>query len=175
MFFFLRLINPNQNKKVYTDQTSQNNFQNSNDNSLNSLNTDNVNSNTSNFTNGLTNGNNSNIQHNKEIDNQLFDNILRDVIHVSTNEHRINVNSDSSIQVQDIPFKITGLNEPTINQLVDYSNLGVVAPLSVLSAQPPFYNDIKLISSFAQEANACINNYTLQVPQNVAFNFNPVA
>jgi hypothetical protein len=80
---------------------------------------------------------------------------------------------NSGIQVQEIPFKIKGLNEPTKN-LIDYSNLGVVAPLSVLSAQPPPYSDIKLISNFALEANACINNYSLQVPQKVVFDFNPI-
>jgi hypothetical protein len=80
---------------------------------------------------------------------------------------------NSGIQVQEIPFKIKGLNEPTKN-LIDYSNLGVVAPLSVLSAQPPPYSDIKLISNFALEANACINNYSLQVPQKVVVDFNPI-
>ena len=129
------------------------------------------------------NGNTNNNNNNKESENnQLFDNILKDVIHVSTGgggEQRttananLDANLNSGVQVQEIPFKIKGLNEPTKN-LIDYTNLGVVAPLSVLSAQPPPYSDIKLISNFASEANSCINNYTLQVPQKVVFNFNPV-
>ena len=129
------------------------------------------------------NGNTNNNNNNKESENnQLFDNILKDVIHVSTGgggEQRttananLDANLNSGVQVQEIPFKIKGLNEPTKN-LIDYTNLGVVAPLSVLSAQPPPYSDIKLISNFASEANSCINNYTLRVPQKVVFNFNPV-
>ena len=107
--------------------------------------------------------------------NQVFDNILRDVIHVTAGEQRTNVNLDSStVQIQEIPSAIKGLNEPKKN-LVDFTNLGVFAPISVLSAQPPSLNDVKLISNFAQEANACINNYTVIIPTNVSFNFNQIA
>jgi hypothetical protein len=124
---------------------------------INSLNTSNINNNLNNSEN-----------------NQVFDNILRDVIHV-TADQRINTDTANSlIQIQDMPLKLKGLLEPSKNQLNDFTNLGVVAPLSVLAAQPPFLSDIKLISNFALEANSCINNFTLQIPNNVAFNFNPV-
>ena len=105
--------------------------------------------------------------------NQMFERILSDVIHVSTFEPKGFANADISNQPgQDIPFKIKGLLESNKQQMMLPD--GVPAPLSVLAAQPPFSSDINFICNLAQEAQACINGFTLQVPANVAFDFNPV-
>jgi len=72
-----------------------------------------------------------------------------------------------------MPFKLKGLLEPTKQQLTLPE--GVPAPLSVLAAQPPFINDILLINKMATDAQMAINGYSLQIPDNVAFDFNPVA
>ncbi len=119
--------------------------------------------------------------------NQLFDKILSEIIPVVSNtiDQRVmtggmannGIISNADLMnlnqfVQDMPIKMTGLLEPQKNQL--QLPEGVTAPLSVLAANPPFMNDIRLINTFAYEANMCINNYSLQVPTNVTFNFNPV-
>lgn len=107
--------------------------------------------------------------------NPMIDRILSNIIQVSGfDNQRGNMTTDIfNHPVQDMPFKIKGLLEPNKNQLTLPE--GVPAPLSVLAAQPPFINDIRLINSIAQEAQMCINGYSLQVPENVAFDFNPVA
>ena len=101
----------------------------------------------------------------------FFDKILNEIIHV--NDRTITLESDisSSHPVQDMPFKIKGLLEPT-NQRGILPE-GVPVPVTVLSAQPPFISDIRLINNLAQEAYNCINNFSLYVPENVAFDFNP--
>lgn len=107
--------------------------------------------------------------------NQMFEKILSEVIHVSAFEHRSHImDSDfSSLQgVADKSFKIKGLLEPTKQNLTLPE--GVPAPVTVLSAQPPFSSDIRLINNVAHEAQMCINNFTLNVPDNVAFDFNPI-
>jgi hypothetical protein len=119
--------------------------------------------------------------------NQMFEKILSEVIHVSTFDQRSNNvmgmvggsafqnGNDMMInQVQEMPFKIRGLQEPQLNKQQFTLPDGVPAPLSVLAAQPPFLDDIRLINSVAFEANNCINNYSLAVPENVAFDFKPV-
>ena len=104
----------------------------------------------------------------------MIDRILSEVIHVSVLEQRGNLNTDIfSHPVQEMPFKIKGLLEPNKQQLTLPE--GVPAPLSVLAAQPPFNNDIQLINKIAMDAQMAINGYSLQVPDNVAFDFNPVA
>lgn len=148
-------------------------------NSTNATYTTAINSNTTTASDGINISSSlTNNAGNNDLDNnQVFDKILSDVIQVSAFDQRTNVNSSDLanplIQVQDMPFKIKGLIDPTKTQL--QLPEGVAAPLSVLAAQPPYITDIKLISNFAQDANACVNNYTLQIPDNVAFNFNQVA
>ena len=106
--------------------------------------------------------------------NPMIDRILSEVIHVSQFEQRGNSNTEIfSHPVQEMPFKIKGLLEPNKQQLTLPE--GVPAPLSVLAAQPPFINDIILINKIATDAQMAINGYSLQVPDNVAFDFNPVA
>lgn len=115
-------------------------------------------------------------------ENQIIEKILSEVIHVSAFDQRsanqsndlMQFTSDQLLNVQDMPFKIRGLLEPSINKPSISLPDGVPAPFSVLAAQPPFSEDIKLINTMAQEAFNCINNFTLQVPDNVAFDFKPV-
>lgn len=126
------------------------------------------------------NFNNSNANNNSNENNHMFEKILNEVIPVSAYDSRIMGNGyQSSDQitnihaVQEMPFKIKGLLEPQFYQqqqlgLPD----GVPAPLTVLAAQPPFSNDIRFINTVALEASNCINNFILNVPDNVAFNFN---
>jgi hypothetical protein len=118
--------------------------------------------------------------------NQVFEKILSEVIHVSTFDHRTSnvmgmvggsaYQNDGMMvnQVQEMPFKMRALQEPQLNKQQFTLPDGVPAPLSVLAAQPPFLDDINLINSVAFEANNCINNYSLAVPENVAFDFKPV-
>lgn len=128
--------------------------------------------------------------------NQMFEKILSEVIHVSSafdqratgmggaggyqsndlmqfSSVGLNLNMNP---VQDMPFKIKGLLEPqTLNKQQQLTlPEGVPAPFSVLAAQPPFSNDIRLINNVAYEAYSCINNFSLNVPDNVAFDFKPV-
>jgi hypothetical protein len=106
--------------------------------------------------------------------NQMFEKILSEVIHVSAFEPHSYLNNDSlNHPVQDMPYKIKGLLEPNKQQQLTLPE-GVPAPLNVLIAQPPFAEDIQLINTMANEAQMCINNYTLFVPDNVAFDFKPV-
>ncbi len=106
--------------------------------------------------------------------NKMFEKILSEVIHVSAFEQRNMSNDFSTLQpVTEMTFKIKGLLEPTRQNLALPE--GVPAPVMVLSSQPPFSNDIRLINNIAHEAQICINNFTLNVPDNVAFDFNPVA
>jgi hypothetical protein len=107
--------------------------------------------------------------------NQMFEKILSEVIHVPTLDQRANTNNDSGSHfVQEMPFKLkSGFLEPNKSQLSLPE--GVPAPLILLAAQPPFISDIRLINYIAQEANACINNFSLHVPENVAFDFKPIA
>ena len=106
--------------------------------------------------------------------NQMFEKILSEVIHVSAFEQRSNLNSDiMSHPVTEVPFKIKGLLEPSRQHLTLPE--GVPAPVTVLSAQPPFSSDIRLINNVAHEAQMYINNFSLNVPENVAFDFNPIA
>lgn len=108
--------------------------------------------------------------------NQMFEKILSEVIHVSAFEQRAHTmdNDFSNLQpVTDMAFKIKGLLEPAKQNLALPE--GVTAPVTVLSAQPPFSSDIRLINQIAHDAQLCINNFTLQVPDNVTYNFNPIA
>ena len=168
------------------NQTSQNNLNNSNFSRSNNIDYGNINSNENHFTNGNTGNNANNFYNNPNLNNgylsnnpisennPMIDRILSEVIHVSAFEQRGNLNTDIfSHPVQEMPFKIKGLLEPTKQQLSLPE--GVPAPLSVLAAQPPFINDIHLISKIAMDAQMAINGYSLQVPDNVAFDFNPVA
>jgi hypothetical protein len=116
-----------------------------------------------------------------EQQNQIFDKIINEVIHVSAYDTRSNVvgmynqsNEQMVNMVQEMPFKMKGLLEPINKQQQFTLPDGVPAPLSVLAAQPPFLDDIRLISNIAYEANNCINNFSLAVPDNVAFDFKPV-
>jgi hypothetical protein len=113
--------------------------------------------------------------------NQVFEKILSEVIHVSTFDQRPAggggyMGNDMMInQVQEMPFKMrSGLQDAQLNKQQFTLPDGVPAPLAVLSVQPPFLDDIRLINSVAFEANNCINNYSLTVPENVAFDFKPV-
>jgi hypothetical protein len=122
-----------------------------------------------NLNNGYQNNNNITSEN-----NPMIDRILSEVIHVSQFEQRGNFNTEIfSHPVQEMPFKLKGLLEPTKQQLTLPE--GVPAPLSVLAAQPPFINDILLINKMATDAQMAINGYSLQIPDNVAFDFNPVA
>jgi hypothetical protein len=135
------------------------------------------NGNNGNNTNNLYNSNLNNGYQNNNLmseNNPMIDRILSEVIHVSQFEQRGNSNTEIfSHPVQEMPFKIKGLLEPNKQQLTLPE--GVPAPLSVLAAQPPFINDIILINKIATDAQMAINGYSLQVPDNVAFDFNPVA
>jgi len=105
--------------------------------------------------------------------NHILEKLLNEVIQVTTVEQRTNATQDiTNNMMNEAPSELKGLREPSKQSLTLPE--GVAAPITVLSAQPPFINDIKLINKFALEANACINNYTLQVPANVAFDFNPI-
>ena len=116
----------------------------------------------------------NNFNNNYSESNQMFEKIMSEVIHVSAFEQRGNLNNDvSSHPVQDMPLKIKGLLEPTKQHLTLPE--GVPAPVTVLSAQPPFTSDIHLINSVALDAQRCIDSFCLNVPENVAFDFNPVA
>lgn len=124
--------------------------------------------------------------------NQMFEKILSEVIHVSSAfDQRITglggagypsndliqfASNMNTSQVQEMPFKIKGILEPpTINKQQQLAlPEGVPIPFSVLAAQPPFTNDIRLINTVAHEAYNCINNFSLNVPDNVAFDFKPV-
>lgn len=126
------------------------------------------------MTQNSMNGTSSHGQNASE-NNQMFEKILSEVIHVSAFEQRSHImdNDFSSLQgVADKSFKIKGLLEPTKQNLALPE--GVPAPVTVLSAQPPFSSDIRLINNVAHEAQMCINNFTLNVPDNVAFDFNPI-
>ena len=131
------------------------------------------------YQNNGVNGNNANNNSNNNQDNMsesnpMVDRLLSNIIQLTGFEQRGNLNADIfNHPVQDMPFKIKGLLEPSKQQLTLPE--GVPAPLSVLAAQPPFINDIRLINNIALEAQMCINGYSLQVPENVAFDFNPVA
>ena len=116
----------------------------------------------------------SNQMNQNDPNSQMFDKILSEVIHVSANDQRgyMNPNDLTNHPVQEMPFKLKGLVEPARQQLTLPE--GVPAPMSVLAAQPPFTTDIRLINTIAQEAQTCINGYSLHVPENVAFDFNPV-
>lgn len=125
-------------------------------------------------------------------DNQMFEKILSEVINVSTMDQRSNTNvtigavitSSAGVgnidlalnQMRDMPFKFKSVPDGSGAERKHYSDLpnGVLAPVTVLAAQSPFIDDIRLINTVAAEANACINNFTLQVPDNVAFDFKPV-
>ncbi|CAF0847460.1 unnamed protein product [Brachionus calyciflorus] len=114
-------------------------------------------------------------------ENVIIEKILSEVIHVSAFDQRSGIQSNDFQQitsdqfpVQDMPFKMKGLLEPSINRQQLSLPDGVPAPFSVLAAQPPFSEDIKLINKMAFEAVNCINNFTLNVPDNVAFDFKPV-
>lgn len=126
------------------------------------------------LTQGAQKGTGSN-GHNGSESTQMFEKILSEVIHVSQFEHRGNLTNDfSTLQpVTEMTFKIKGLLEPTRQNLALPE--GVPAPVMVLSSQPPFSNDIRLINNVAHEAQLCINNFTLNVPENVTFDFNPIA
>lgn len=116
----------------------------------------------------------NNLNNHYSENNQMFEKIMSEVIHVAAFEQRGNINNDiSSHPVQDMPLKIKGLLEPTKQHLTLPE--GVPAPVTVLSAQPPFSSDIRLINSVALEAQKCIDGFCLNVPENVAFDFNPVA
>ena len=134
--------------------------------------------------------NSSNAANAQSENNQVFEKILSEVIHVSAFDQRasnIGMVSGGGVggggyqgndllvnQVQEMPFKIRGLQEPKLNKQQFTLPDGVPAPLSVLAAQPPFLDDIRLINGVAFEANNCINNFSLHVPDNVAFDFKPV-
>ncbi len=140
----------------------------------NTLNSTGSNSSLNQMSQNALNGTNSNGQNASE-GNQMFEKILSEVIHVSAFEQRSHImnNDFSNIQgVADKSFKIKGLLEPTKQNLALPE--GVPAPVTVLSAQPPFSSDIRLINNVAHEAQLCINNFTLNVPDNVAFDFNPI-
>jgi hypothetical protein len=137
--------------------------------------------------------NDKNSGHNQNESNHLFDKILSEVIHVSAYDQRLT--SGMGYQsggagsgaggtgdlmghqhpVEDMPFKIKGLLEPQFNQ-TQHLTLpdGVPAPLAVLTAQPPYSADIDFINSTAAEASNCIGNFTLDVPENVAFDFQQI-
>lgn len=129
-----------------------------------------------------SNGANVNGNNNNPESNHMFEKILSEVIHVSAYDQRgtaIGYHSNDLMTnmhpVQDMPFKLKGLLEPQFNQQQQLTLPdGVPAPLTVLAAQPPFLNDIHLINSIAVEASNCINNFSLNVPDNVAFDFKPV-
>lgn len=125
-----------------------------------------------------SNGNGGNGGTNMNESNHMFDKILSEVIHVTPYEQR-SANASSNLMgdtnlVQEMPIKLKGLIEPAKQQLCLPEGVPSGNTLSVLAAQPPFISDIRLISTLASEANFCINNFTLTVPENVAFDFNPV-
>jgi hypothetical protein len=139
----------------------------------NTLNSNHLMNNSSLLNSNIVNNNNTNTNNLSET-NQMFEKIMSEVIHVSAFEQRGNINSDiSSHPVQDMPLKIKGLLEPVRQNLTLPE--GVPAPVTVLSAQPPFTSDIRLINSVALDAQRCMEGYCLNVPENVAFDFNPVA
>lgn len=115
-------------------------------------------------------------------ENQIIEKILSDVIHVSAFDQRSILQSSDLMQfssdhldgVQDLSLKIRDLLEPTFSKQQLILPEGVSAPFSVLAAQPPFQEDIKFINKMAQEAWNCIHNFSLQIPDNVAFDFNPI-
>lgn len=122
-----------------------------------------------------SNGNSQNGQ-NVNKTNEMFEKILSEIIHVSAFDQRGSHGHDDSSSLQPVDegnFKIKGLLEPTKNYLALPE--GVPVPVTVLSAQPPFSTDINLINTIAREANNCIQSYTLNVPENVSYNFNPIA
>jgi hypothetical protein len=123
--------------------------------------------------NQINNSGNTQTGNNYSESNQMFEKILSEVIHVSTFEQRGNINNDiMSHPVTEMPFKIKGLLEPTRHHLTLPE--GVPAPVTVLSAQPPFSSDIRLINNVAHDAHMYINGFQLNVPDNVAFDFNPI-
>ena len=126
---------------------------------------------------GQNGGGNNGGNNNMNESNHMFDKILSEVIHVTPYEQRSanasNLNCDTNL-VQEMPIKLKGLIEPAKQQLCLPEGVPSGNTLSVLAAQPPFISDIRLIKNLASEANFCINNFTLTVPENVAFDFNPV-
>lgn len=115
-------------------------------------------------------------------ENQIIEKILSEVIHVSAFDQRSTIQSSDLMQfssdnldgVHELTLKIKGFLEPIHSKQHLSLPDGVSAPFSVLSAQPPFPEDINFINQMAKEAWNCINNFILQVPDNVAFDFNPV-
>ncbi len=159
----------NQNTLIGMNSTNGQNYQRNpttngvtNNLDYNTLNTN------GNQTNKTIIGNNFNSNYSES--NQMFEKIMSEVIHVSAFEQRGNLNNDiSSHPVQDMPLKIKGLLEPTKQHLTLPE--GVPAPVTVLSAQPPFNSDIHLINCVALDAQRCIDSFCLNVPENVAFDF----
>ena len=166
-----RFVDPSQsNQNGRLNQQYQANININSNQNENNLNPSNQANNSSYQNYMLSNGINNLNEHNANENSQIFDKIISEVINVNERGY---VNTDmTNHQVQDVPFKFPGL-EPPRQQLMLPE--GVPAPLSVLAAQPPFTSDIRLINNIAQEAQSCINNFTLHVPDNVAFDFNPVA
>lgn len=115
-------------------------------------------------------------------ENLIIEKILSDVIHVSAFDQRSIIQSSDLMQfssdhldgVQELSLKIKDLLEPTLNKQQLTLPEGVSAPFSILAAQPPFQEDIKLINKMAVEAWNCVHNFSLYVPDNVAFDFNPI-
>ncbi len=175
-----RFVDSSQPSQLNNGQLNNSNYQ-RNNNANNSSQNDNSSLNNSNYQNyngtNNPNGPNNSSSQNGNTDqlenNQMFDKIMSEVIHVSAFEQRSYVNSDiTNHPVQDMPFKLKGLLEPNRQQLMLPD--GVPAPLSVLAAQPPFTSDIRLINTIALEAQSCIDGFALHVPENVAFDFKPV-
>lgn len=108
--------------------------------------------------------------------NHMFEKVLSEVIHVSAFDQRGNVMASDISTLQPVTedtFKIKGLLEPEKQSLMLPE--GVHAPVTILSANPPPSTDIRLINNIAQEAELCISNdFSIEVPDNVAFDFNPV-
>jgi hypothetical protein len=110
-------------------------------------------------------------QINKESD-EMIKQVLSEIIQVSTIDQQITRTNEIGPMNGDVTIR--GLVQNGNNKQLSLPD-GVIAPLTVLSAQTPFLADIKMINSFASMANAAINNYTLKIPDNVAFNFSSIA
>ncbi|RNA20070.1 hypothetical protein BpHYR1_036073 [Brachionus plicatilis] len=115
-------------------------------------------------------------------ENQIIDKILSEVIQVSAFDQRSVIQASDLMQFtsdqldggQDLHLKMKGFLEPNVSKQQLSLPDGVSAPFSVLSAQPPFPEDIRFINQMAQEAWNCVNNFSLNIPDNVAFDFKPV-
>lgn len=111
------------------------------------------------------------LQVNKESD-EMIKQVLSGIIQVSTIDQQITRTNEITPSNGDVTIK--GLVQNANTKQLALPD-GVIAPLTVLSAQTPFLADIKMINNFASMANAAINNFTLKIPDNVAFNFSSIA